>query len=154
MRITLSCLVLPRSIGVLEQTANCFTQDWGGVERNYCFPPRALVAPTLQHARACRARITFIVLGWRSAPWWPLLSGSVESGRGFAPFVWQQLYFPAGREVLVPGLASHDRFFEKGVPISDVFALDIDFTSQVILLLSFQFPARAAHPSVRLCRLI
>jgi hypothetical protein len=104
-------------------------QDWGGDERNYCFPPPSLVAPTLRHARACRARTTLVVLGWRSAPWWPLLCGSVASGRGFAPFVTQQLYFPAGRNVLVPGRASRDRFFGKGVPTSDVFALDIDFTA-------------------------
>jgi hypothetical protein len=109
--------------------ANTFTQDWAPPERNYCFLPPALVAPALRHARACRARMTLLVLGWRSAPWWPLLSGSVASGRGFAPFVWGQLYFPAAHEVLVPGRASRDRFFGKGVPISDVFALDIDFTS-------------------------
>jgi hypothetical protein len=115
------------------EAANCFTQNWDGVERNYCFPPLTLVAPTLRHARACRARLTLVVLGWRSAPWWPLLSGSVESGRGFAPFVRGQLYFPAGREVLVPGRASRDRFFGKGVPILDVFALDVDFTTQVSL---------------------
>ncbi|GAQ81226.1 reverse transcriptase [Klebsormidium nitens] len=112
--------------------ANTFIQDWGGEERNYCFPPPNLVAPTLRHARACRARMTLIVLSWRSAPWWPLLCGSVDSGRGFAPFVRQQLYFPAGREVLVPGRALRDRFFGKGVPISDVFALDIDFRAQSI----------------------
>jgi hypothetical protein len=104
---------------------NSFTQDWGGSERGFCLPPPSLVAPTLRHARACRARLTLVVLGWRSAPWWPLLSGSVASRRGFAPFVRRQLYFPAGREVLVRGRASRDRFFEKGVPISDVFALDI-----------------------------
>ncbi|GAQ91382.1 DNA Adenine methyltransferase [Klebsormidium nitens] len=111
--------------------ANTFTQDWGADERKYCFPPPNLVAPTLRHARACRARMTLVVLGWRSAPWWPLLCGSVESGRGFAPFVRQQLYFPAGREVLVPGRASRDRFSGKGVPISDVFALDVDFRDHV-----------------------
>jgi hypothetical protein len=78
----------------------------------------------------------------------PLLSGSVASGRGFAPFVQQQLYFPAGREVLVPGRASRDRFFGKGVPISDVFALDIDFSQQVSnlacsphIVFSFCFPS-------------
>ncbi|GAQ87463.1 reverse transcriptase [Klebsormidium nitens] len=109
--------------------ANTFTQDWGSPERNYCFPPPALVAPALRHARACRARMTLVVLGWRSAPWWPLLSGSVAEGRGFAPFVHRQLYFPAGREVLVPGRASRDRFFGKGVPISDVFVLDCDFST-------------------------
>jgi hypothetical protein len=73
--------------------------------------------------------MTLVVLGWRSALWWPLLCGSVASGRGFAPFVRGQLYFPAAREVLKPGRASRERFFGKGVPISDVFALDIDFTS-------------------------
>ncbi|GAQ78090.1 reverse transcriptase [Klebsormidium nitens] len=109
--------------------ANTFTQDWGIPERNYCFPPPSLVAPALRHARACRARMTLVVLGWRSAPWWPLLSGSVASGRGFAPFVRRQLYFPAGREVLVPGRASRDRFLGKGVPISDVYALDCDFST-------------------------
>jgi hypothetical protein len=77
--------------------ANCFTQDWGDDEQNYCFPPPSLVAPTLRHARACRARMTLVVLDWRSVPWWPLLCGSVASGRGFAPFVTHQLYFPAGR---------------------------------------------------------
>jgi hypothetical protein len=107
------------------------TQDWGGAERNFCFPPPSFVAPTRRHARACRARMTLVVLGWRSAPWWPLLSGSVASGRGFASFVRQQLDFPTGREVLVPGRASRDRFFGKGVPISDVFALKVDFSLQV-----------------------
>ncbi|GAQ93012.1 reverse transcriptase [Klebsormidium nitens] len=107
------------------EAANSFTQDWGSDQINYCFPPPALVAPTLRHARACRARMTLVVFGWRSAPWWPLLQcGSVASGRGFAPFVCGQLHFPAGREVLVPGRASRDRFFGKGVPISDVFALN------------------------------
>ncbi|GAQ93302.1 reverse transcriptase [Klebsormidium nitens] len=111
--------------------ANTFTQDWSPPERNYCFPPPSLVAPTIRHARACRARMALVVLGWRSAPWWPLLSGSVASGRGFAPFVRGQLYFPKGREVLVPGRASRDRFFGKGVPISDVFVLDCDFSIEV-----------------------
>jgi hypothetical protein len=114
---------------------NSFTQDRGGLERNFYFlPPQALVAPTLRHVRACRARMTLVVLGWRSAPWWPLLSSSVAFGRGFAPFVKQQLYCPAGREVLVHGRASRDRFFGKGVPILDVFALDIDFSCQVSLI--------------------
>ncbi|GAQ81891.1 hypothetical protein KFL_000940010, partial [Klebsormidium nitens] len=92
--------------------ANTFTQDWGPPERNYCFPPPGLVAPALRHARACRARMTLVVLGWRSAPWWPLLSGSVAAGRGFAPFVRRHLHFPKGRSVLVPGRASRDQFVD------------------------------------------
>ncbi|GAQ88451.1 reverse transcriptase [Klebsormidium nitens] len=83
--------------------ANAFTQDWGPPARNYCFPPPTLVAATIRHARACRARVTLVVLGWRSAPWWPLLCGSVASGRGFAPFVRGQLFFPSARGALVPG---------------------------------------------------
>lgn len=130
---------------------NSFTQDWGGGDRSYCFPPPSLVAPTLRHARACRARLTLVVLGWRSAPWWPLLSGSVASGRGFAPFVRRQLYFPAGREVLVPGRASRARFFGKGVPISDVFALDIDFSTQVTFY-SVQFLPTSLSPRLILPR--
>jgi hypothetical protein len=92
---------------------NAFTQDWGGADVSYCFPPPHLVPRTLQHARACSARIALVVLGWRSAPWWPLLCGSVVSGRGFAPFVRRHLFFPQAREVLVPGLASADQFCGK-----------------------------------------
>lgn len=107
---------------------NAFTQDWGGVGVSYCFPPPHLVPRTLQHARACSARIALVVLGWRSAPWWPLLCGSVVSGRGFAPFVRRHICFPQAREVLVPGLASADQFCGKGVPLCDVFVLDVDFS--------------------------
>jgi hypothetical protein len=116
------------------EACNAFTQDWGADGRSYCFPPPHLVARTLQHARACRARITLVVLGWRTAPWWPLLCGSVESGRGFAPFVWGQLFFPQSRKILVPGLASTDQFCGYGVPLCDVFALDVDFTDSKCLL--------------------
>jgi hypothetical protein len=112
----------------LAEACNAFTQDWGVSERSYCFPPPHLVARTLQHARACRAHITLVVLGWRTAPWWPLLCGSVESGRGFAPFVRRQLFFPQSRKVLVPGLASRE-FCGFGVPRCDVFSLDVDFSS-------------------------
>ena len=109
---------------------NAFTQDWARAGRSYCFPPPHLVARTLQHARACRVRITLVVLGWRSAPWWPLLCGSVETGRGFASYVRGQIFFPKSRSVLVPGRASYDRFFGYGVPLTDVFALDVDFSVQ------------------------
>jgi hypothetical protein len=107
---------------------NAFSQDWGSDGVSFCFPPAHLVARTLQHARACQACITLVVLGWRSAPWWPLLCGSVASGHSFAPFVRRQLFFPSARDVLVPGLASADQFFVKGVPLSDVYVLDVDFS--------------------------
>jgi hypothetical protein len=45
---------------------NAFSQDWEGGLNNY-FPPPGLVARALAHARACRARLTRVVLGWRSA---------------------------------------------------------------------------------------
>jgi hypothetical protein len=92
------------------EACNEFTQDWGADGRSYCFPPPHLVARTLQHARACRARITLVVLGWRTVPWWPLLCGSVKSDRGFTPFVWGQLFFPQSRRISVPSLASKDQF--------------------------------------------
>jgi hypothetical protein len=75
-----------------------------------------------------------VVLGWRTAPWWPLLCGSVESGRGFAPFVRGQLFFSQSRKILVPGLASTDQFCGYSVPLCDVFALDVDFTDSKCLL--------------------
>lgn len=109
------------------EAVNAFSQDWGSDGVSFCFSPPHLVARTLQHARACRARIALVVLGWRSAPWWPLLCGSVASGRGFAPFVVRQLFFPSARDVLVPGLASADQFCGKGVPLCDVYVLDVDF---------------------------
>jgi hypothetical protein len=115
---------------------NTFSQDWGGDQISYCFSPPHLVARTLQHALACRARIVLIALGWRSAWWWPLVCGSAESGLGFATFVRRHLYFPASRAVLVPGLASFDRFCGTGVPLCDVFASDIDFS-----------PSKFFHPS-------
>lgn len=111
------------------EACNAFTQDWGADGRSYCFPPPHLVARTLQHARACRAHVTLVVLGWRTAPWWPLLCCSVESGRGFAPFVRGQLFFPQSRRILVPGLAPKDQFCGFGVPLCDIFALDVDFST-------------------------
>jgi hypothetical protein len=81
---------------------NIFSQDWGSSQISYCFPPPHLVARTLQHALACRARIVLIALGWRLAWWWPLLCGNSDSGGGFAPFVRRRLYFPASRAVLGP----------------------------------------------------
>lgn len=55
------------------EAVNAFSQDWGQGGVSYCFLPPHLVARTIQHARACRARAVLVVLGWRSAPWWPLL---------------------------------------------------------------------------------
>jgi hypothetical protein len=86
------------------------------------------VAETVQHARACEARVTLVVLGWRSAPWWPLLCDSVALERGFAPFVRRHLFFPQAREILVHGLAFADQFCGKGVSLCDVFVLDVDFS--------------------------
>jgi hypothetical protein len=109
------------------EAVNAFSQNWGGNGVSFCFPPPDLVARTLQHSRACRARIALVVLGWRSAPWWPLLSGSVASGRGFATFVRRQLFFSSAREALVPGMASADQFCGMGVPLCDLYVLNVDF---------------------------
>jgi hypothetical protein len=104
---------------------NAFTQDWGGAGVSYCFPPPHLVPRTLQHA--ARADCSSCPrLAVRS-----LVAAFVRQCRvweGFCTFRLAAPLFPLGARGPRSRLGVGGSVFGKGVPLCDVFVLDVDFS--------------------------
>ena len=56
---------------------DAFSQNWKN-ETNWCVPPPKLIARSIDKFVAEKAHGTLIVPYWRSAPFWPKGSGSVQ----------------------------------------------------------------------------
>ena len=65
------------------EAVDAFTVDWAA-EVNWCVPPLHLIARTIRHAQASRAKGTLAFPAWKSAPFWPILC---PKGRHLANFI-------------------------------------------------------------------
>jgi hypothetical protein len=64
------------------QPADAFAWHWGDLGRVWCYCPWAILARTLEHARATQARGIFLVPHSPEAVWWPLVQEGYRSGAG------------------------------------------------------------------------
>ncbi len=64
------------------EAADAFTQNWH-LENNWVCPPASIVLSAVRHMMKCRAVGTVIVPQWPSAAFWPVLSPSIGSFRGY-----------------------------------------------------------------------
>ena len=73
------------------EAVNTFTVNWGN-ELNWWVSPLHLICRTIHHDTQCRAKDTFIIPAWKSAPFWPVIC---PDSRHLAPFVhqWWTLQF-------------------------------------------------------------